>query len=210
MSVQEPRPVRFTTTSREFIEDVITTRQRLGLDQRDEVWDGEYHMSPLAGIEHQRIVLRLASFLLAVADQHKLGAVFAGTNVRRPGSGKRDFRVPDVVFVSNARRSILSDVACEGGPDVLFEIHSDDDESYLKKRFYAEQGVLEFFVVDVATKRVELFKPSKGEMVETAAGADGWFRSEPLGVELRRVEKPGDPPALEVRDARSPTWSVLI
>ncbi|HVY60835.1 MAG TPA: Uma2 family endonuclease, partial [Planctomycetota bacterium] len=144
-----------------------------------------------------------------VADRYALGQVFAGLNVRKPGSGKRNFRVPDVVFVSKARSSILSDVGCEGGPDVLFEVRSEDDESYLKKRFYAEQGVLEFFVIDSESKRVELFRPQQSDMIEAAPDRDGWFTSEPLGVQLRRIEN-GGKAKLEVRDARSTTWSVVI
>ena len=54
-------------------EELKEQRKAWGADQHDEVWEGVYFMSPLANIEHQQIVIRFSSVLLATIDSHGLG-----------------------------------------------------------------------------------------------------------------------------------------
>jgi hypothetical protein len=49
-------------------------RQRLGLDQHDEVWDGDHHMAPMGSFNHGRVefVSTDASMILDVSTSDVL------------------------------------------------------------------------------------------------------------------------------------------
>jgi len=49
-------------------------------------------------------------------------------------------------------------VAFLGGPDLLLEVLSEDDDTYAKFPFYAGRGVREILIVDPETYRTELWE----------------------------------------------------
>jgi hypothetical protein len=69
---------------------LLKQRQALGQDGYDEVWEGEYHMAPMAHPPHGYLDDELAVLLRPLA----LGAGLVGTGAFNLGSPD-DYRVPD-------------------------------------------------------------------------------------------------------------------
>lgn len=66
---------------------------------------------------------------------------------------------PDIVYVSKARRPILTDAGAEGAPDLVMEVLSPSTGYYdltHKKRVCAAAGVSEYWIVDPQEKRIEV------------------------------------------------------
>ena len=82
--------------------------------------------------------------------------VYHRINLSVPGAGSdwiHNFRIPDLVLLTQARYSIDFRTHFEGGPEVVVEIRSPNDESEDKLPFYAQIGVLEVWIIDRDTKR---------------------------------------------------------
>jgi len=109
-------------------EEVIRDRRERGIDGHDEVWDGDYVMSPIAGYEHQDLCNEFGAVLSVLIRWAGLGRVFEGYNVGDRDVGwTTNFRVPDVAVFLNGNPSLGADSQAVGGPDFLVEILSDDD-----------------------------------------------------------------------------------
>jgi hypothetical protein len=63
--------------------------------------------------------------------------VYHQINVAEPGTWPDNYRIPDLVLLTPARFHIDCNEYFDGGPDVVVEIHSPDDEAYEKLGFYA-------------------------------------------------------------------------
>ena len=76
------------------IDALIERRRRLGLDHRDEIWEGTYRMNPPPSHEHQVILQQLAELL--------------GPLARRAGSEPliQEFGLGDVRELPRARRRL--------------------------------------------------------------------------------------------------------
>ncbi len=207
MSVADlPPRAAMTSVLREIVEE----RRRRGIDRWDEVWEGVLHMSPGPAHEHTRVTIEAIAFLQPLVKRKGLGFL-SQTNVRKRGSGAANYRVPDLCFVSKARAAILADGWLDGGPDVVFEVHSPGDDTYEKFDFYAEVGVDYIVVIHRDTKRVEVYRRSdEPRMKPVAPGADGWIAVEPLTIALRTVRRPDGAGAIEVRDLADPALRVAI
>lgn len=119
-------------------------------------------MSPAPNRIHQAI-LRNISFLLWEFLQHKpLGEIyFAPVDVFLT-----DLNVyqPDLVFISTARLSILTDQGLEGAPDLVVEVLSPKTarlDRGIKREVYACTGVKELWIVDPDLKEVHVYHLSK-------------------------------------------------
>ena len=66
---------------------------------------------------------------------------------------------PNVVFVSAARRALLTDTGAEGAPDLVMEVLSPSTGYYdltYKKRVYAASGVREYWLADPQEQHIEV------------------------------------------------------
>jgi Uma2 family endonuclease len=170
-------------------DSLLAERARLGLDIRDEMWEGVLHMTPSPETEHQRIGLGLVITLRAAATRHGLEAFYELSTFRN----ERDYRVPDLVLAAPeavGRKGIV------GTPAFAVEIRSPGDDTYEKLPFYASIGLPELLVVDRDSKAVELFLLVEGELRPDRPDADGWFRSSATGLAFRTATR-----RLEVDDA---------
>jgi len=116
---------------------LIARRRKLGLDMYDEVWDGEYHMAPMAHSSHGRLqaqVIRLLGPLAETADLVVTGPFNLGR--------ADNFRVPDAGLHRGDPNAVWVPTAA-----VVVEIESPDDETWEKLPFYAAQGVDEVLIV---------------------------------------------------------------
>jgi Uma2 family endonuclease len=159
--------------------------------KRYEVLDGKLVISGIPLVVHQHV---LGSLLVGTAEfvrRHKLGQVILGPIGVMLGT--YDAVQPDIVFVSNGRREILSDRAVEGVPDPIIEITepaTNERDRGLKLDRYAVVGVPHYWVVDALEKTVE----------ERILGVDGY--GQPVTYRSGDVFRPTLFPGLEIEVAR--------
>ena len=135
--VLDPLPVE--------IESLLERRRRLGLDRRDEMWEGVLHMNPSPHGRQHRIQHQLAILLDSPARAAGLVAALGDFNI----GDEDNYRAPD----GGLHRP---------GPDELFyptvavavEIVSPGDETWKKLLFYAAHGVDEVLIVDPVEREV--------------------------------------------------------
>ncbi len=122
---------------------------------RAEWADGEVVLVPTETPGHNRREQLLASVVRQFIEHHDLGEVFAGTvPVRLPAQWRR--RIPDLVFVSTPRLSIVGDTLVDGAPDLIAEVISPDsvERDWVDKRAeYERAGVREYWVADPRHER---------------------------------------------------------
>jgi Uma2 family endonuclease len=126
---------------------------------RYQLIEGELHMAPAPNRFHQGTSRNLGYIILRHLEKHPIGALYyAPFDVYLSA---HDVYQPDIVFVSNARRHILTDDGCEGVPDFIVEILSDRTarlDKTLKRKTYAMHGVAELWLVDPKKKAIEIFR----------------------------------------------------
>lgn len=153
---------------------MLDERRRLGLDGRDEMWDGELHMVPPAGGPHQRLNSDLFLVLGPLAKRRGL-LPFIETGLFAVAD---DYRVPDQL---HCRPEQCSERGAEGA-ELVVEVRSPDDETYAKLDFYARCGVREMLIAHPRGRRVELLRAVGGRLLPVSADAEGGARSEVLGA----------------------------
>src|SRR4029077_5809340 len=119
------------------LEQLLHRRTALGLDHRDEMWEGVLHMVPPAGGPHQILASRLLAALLTIAQRKGLQLTME--------TGLFDPELPDalwrVLHPVAARPEHWTERGVEGPAELVVEILSPRDESLEKFPFYAEMGV---------------------------------------------------------------------
>ncbi len=133
-----------------------------------QVIEGDLVMSPSPNIYHQAVAGRIYSLLLQFLEKKPLGEVFvAPLDVFL---GEINVYQPDVLFISNQRRSILTERGLEGAPDLAVEVLSPGTARFdkgSKRKVYARAGVRELWLVDQEAKRIHVYQLTKD--VETPA-----------------------------------------
>ncbi len=116
--------------------------------RRYEIIGGDLHVTPAPGLSHQRISRNLEFILHAHVRRHRLGEMlYAPVDVIL---GPNDVVQPDLVFVSSARRGILSERGVEGAPDLVIEILSPATsrrDQGIKAKLYARAGVAHYWIL---------------------------------------------------------------
>jgi len=116
-------------------------------------------MAPAPNRRHQRTSANLFSKL----DQHVRGSR-CGTLYFAPFDVVfDDFNVlqPDLIYISKARSSILTDAGATGAPDLVVEILSPSTaklDLHRKRAIYARHGVDEMWVVDPEAEEVRVYR----------------------------------------------------
>jgi Uma2 family endonuclease len=155
----------------------IERRRELGLDKKDELWDGVWHLVNAPKLWHQRLSLDLA--LVLVPRARGLGLeplVDAGLIA----DITKDFRIPDQVY---ARPEHLTEDGVSSAALVV-EVRSPGDESYVKLPFYAARGVTEVLIVH-QERRFDLYRLAGGGYQPVDGGA-----CVTLGVVFATVDGP--------------------
>lgn len=125
---------------------------------RYEILEGELSVTPAPSTKHQKVSGNLFMLLAGHVNQHNLGTVFFApvdliletTSVLQP----------DLLFVSSARRHIITDRAVEGAPDLVVEIVSPNTsrtDRVTKAQIYARHGVGAYWIVDPYQETVEIY-----------------------------------------------------
>lgn len=136
------------------IEELIAERERLGLDRRDEVWEGVLHMIPPPSVRHEVLAARLVRVLGPLAD----GAGLSLTGPIGIGTPPHDYRVPDLTALRAGYEPQWNVTAA-----LVVEILSPGDKSREKLPFYAAHHVDEVLIVDPDARRVDWLTLADGE-----------------------------------------------
>ena len=148
--VMDPAPVE--------IEALLERRRRLGLDHRDEMWEGVLHMNPAPHGRHHRIGQQLAELLGPPATAAGLVPAIGIFNLGVP----EDYRVPDGAIHRPGSDQMYYETAA-----LVVEIVSPSDESWEKLSFYAAHHVDELLIVD----------PEQRSVSWLGLAADGEYRA---------------------------------
>jgi Uma2 family endonuclease len=143
--------------------------------RRYEILDGKLAMTPSPGTRHQIVSGNLATALTLYVKAYDLGTVLhAPIDVILDDT---TVVVPDIVFVSKARRHLITERAIEGAPDLIIEILSPTTERRdrgTKMKLYARFAVAHYWLVDPEQRPLELYELRNGtyELVQTCKRSD--------------------------------------
>jgi Uma2 family endonuclease len=135
------------------LEALLDQRRRTGVDRHDEVWEGVYHMIPVAGIVHSLVAAQLAVLLDAPA---RASGLVVGTEFNL--GVKDNYRVPDLGVHRHPQLAVCAPTAA-----IAVEILSPDDDTWKKLSFYAQHEVDELLIVDPADRSVTWLALREGE-----------------------------------------------
>ena len=146
---------------------------------------GRLYMTPAPATRHQRISKRLQSALMQILEHAGHGEVFqAPCLVEFPGTGDRV--QPDLLFVSNERRGIITEKRMLGAPDLVVEILSPSTahrDRGIKLDLYARSGVSQYWIVDPDQDAVDVWRFAENPGHERCAGEmPVRFGTGPLGM----------------------------
>lgn len=127
--------------------------------ERYELFEGELVMVPPPSEYHQRISGNLGFILRGFVKKHGLGSVYyAPLDVILSDDTVLQ---PDILFIGKEQADIIAEEGIRGAPDLVIEILSEAtakrDRTY-KRALYARYGVKEYWLVDPATKTVEVLE----------------------------------------------------
>ena len=127
---------------------------------RYEAIEGDAYVTPAPTFRHQRVSLRLLLALDRILEQPGHGVVVqAPFGVEFPSTGEGV--QPDLLFVSEERRELISNAWLTGAPDLAVEILSPstaERDRGLKLRLYERQGVREYWIVDADENTIDVWR----------------------------------------------------
>jgi Uma2 family endonuclease len=139
--------------------------------RRHEILDGEHSVNPSPNTKHQMASGAIFAALFSYATSHGLGYVFhAPYDVVL---SEHDIVEPDLLFVSTARRAIITDANIQGAPDLVVEILSPSNRGYderVKYQAYERFGVGEYWIVDPDAETVTVYRRTGGKFVRAESG----------------------------------------
>ena len=149
------RTIVLEPKSAEF-EALLKRRHALGQDLYDEVWQGEYHMAPMARPSHGYVSRQLAVLLDPLVGQAGLVATdpfnLGSANDYRVSDGGVHRELPTMTFVATAA--------------LVVEVVSPGDETWQKLDFYAAHSVDELLIADPVKRSVTWLVLHGGRYVE--------------------------------------------
>lgn len=117
--------------------------------KRYELIDGDLIVSPSPDYFHARIVQNVNYLLDHFVRQNNLGVVLCSPyDIELT---ENFIVVPDLIYISNKRQSIITRRNAQGAPDLLVEVHSPSNASRdrgVKRKRYQQYGVREYWMVD--------------------------------------------------------------
>lgn len=131
---------------------------------RYEIHDGELSVTPAPNVKHQRSSSRLHFALSQHVLANQIGEVLAAPIdvILAPISVVQ----PDLVFIANDRRAIITERAIEGPPTLVIEILSPSTsrtDRQTKAQLYAKHGVPHYWLFDPDQQKVEAYELAGGE-----------------------------------------------
>ncbi|TVY08668.1 Uma2 family endonuclease [Paenibacillus cremeus] len=148
----------------------------LETDERFEVWQGKYIVMEPGSTDHEGIVMNLGGIVRDHVRRNKLGRVYgSNTAVYLHGDVTiKNFRSPDLTFVSTDRLDIVQTKGIYGAPDLVIEITSPGKKNLTRdtvEKFanYEEYGVQEYWIVNPFVEALEIYSLQNGKYVRVDA-----------------------------------------
>ena len=144
-------------------EDYLTLPE--GGPFRYEIIDGELCMTPSPNTRHQRISRKLLLVIGKFLETHPVGEVFDAPYDVIFSQDPLQVAEPDLIFVSKAHDSIITEKNIQGVPDLLIEILSPTtaaNDRRVKLSLYERFGVPEYWIMDPEAETVQVFRLSDG------------------------------------------------
>ncbi|MBI3391658.1 MAG: Uma2 family endonuclease [Nitrospirae bacterium] len=151
--------------------------------KKHEIMNGEHYVTPSPRTKHQIASGNLSRLLGAFVHKAKLGRVFAAPfDVILSDA---DVVQPDLLFISAARASIITEKNVQGAPDLTIEILSETTrktDTTLKRKLYERHGVLEYWIVDPENDSVETYRSTDTGFIHAGmlSREEGGVLSSPL------------------------------
>lgn len=127
--------------------------------RRYQILEGELDVTPAPTVTHQKVSMLLELLLAGHVLEHDLGLVLdAPVDVLLD---PQNVVQPDIIFVANARLSIVEEKRIAGAPDLVVEILSPGTgrvDRLVKTRLYASFGVSWLWLVDPAEQLLEEYE----------------------------------------------------
>ena len=127
--------------------------------KRYEIIDGELFVTPSPLRRHQQVLANVLYYLTDFVKNHDLGFVYpAPFDVV---FSQFDVVEPDILYISNARASVVTEKNVQGAPDLVVEVLSESTakiDRTTKLKLYARYGVGEYWVIDPLTSAVEIYR----------------------------------------------------
>ena len=171
----------------------FTYRDYLLLPEGDrrELIEGDFYVVPAPTFRHQIISRNLGMLLWEFVRGKGLGqVVWAPTDVvLSPESVVQ----PDILFISNERRGIITEDNVSGAPDLVVEILSPstaERDRELKLTLYARYGVREYWIVDPEDSSVEVMALGDAGVASARSYTSGRVESSllpELGITLGEI-----------------------
>jgi Uma2 family endonuclease len=127
--------------------------------KRREIIEGDLFVTPAPRRLHQRVVTRLSRFLSGFVEDNQLGEAYVS-----PFDvvlSLFDVVEPDLVYFSNARQSVLTEMNAQGAPDLVVEVLSEGTEKRdrtIKLKLYGKFGVDEYWIIDSEGPSAEIYR----------------------------------------------------
>lgn len=87
---------------------------------------------------------------------------------------------PDLIFISDENKDIITERGIEGTPDLVVEIISPSNsfvDRNTKRLKYLKLGVKEYWIIDGANRTLEIYKPVMEEIPELFIAGEGRVKS---------------------------------
>ena len=131
--------------------------------KRYEIIDGELFVTPSPLRRHQKGLANLLYYLTDFVKKHDLGEVYpAPFDVV---FSQYDVVEPDILYVSKARASVITEKNVQGAPDLAVEILSESTSKIdrtTKLKLYARYRVEEYWVIDPVVLSAEIYRLAPG------------------------------------------------
>ena len=125
---------------------------------RYEILEGELAVTPAPNLKHQISSANVFKIVSRHVDDNKLGiTLYAPVDLILESTSVLQ---PDLLFVSQARRNILTDKGIVGAPDLVVEILSPTttrNDRVTKAQIYARHKVPVYWIVDPEQETVEVY-----------------------------------------------------
>jgi Uma2 family endonuclease len=133
--------------------------------KRYEIIDGELFVTPAPSFQHQIVVTNLVYFLCAFLRDRPLGRVIVSPfDVE---FSQFDVVEPDILYVSNARASVLTEKNAQGSPDLVVEVLSPSTKKIdrtTKLKLYARFSVEEYWIIEPQGISAEIYRRVNGNL----------------------------------------------
>jgi Uma2 family endonuclease len=138
--------------------------------RRHEIIDGEHYVNPAPNTKHQMVCQNIASPMWTYARAHRLGHVFSAPY--DVVLTTFDIVEPDIIFVSRARKHIITAANIVGAPDLVVEVLSTNHayDKVVKFKRYDAMGIAEYWIADPQRETMKIYRRVSGRFALVESG----------------------------------------